>query len=54
MELVVFKIKLTQLCAFLGLNYRNSTVMHGMENMKKLVKSEMEVARVYKTNIKIN
>jgi len=54
MELVVFKIHLIQLCAFLGLNYRNTTVMHGMENVKNLVKPQMEVARVHKTNIKIN
>jgi hypothetical protein len=54
MELVVFKINLIQMCAFLVLNFRNSTVMHGMENVKNLVKSQMEVASVYKTNIKMN
>jgi hypothetical protein len=49
MELVVFKItvNLKQMCAFVGLNYRNLTVMHGMGNVKNLVKSQMEVARVY-------
>jgi hypothetical protein len=47
MELVVFKINLKQQCAFIGLNYRKSTVKHGMENVKILVKSQMEVTRVY-------
>jgi hypothetical protein len=54
MELVVFKINLIQQCAFNGLKYRNSMVMHGMENVKNLVKSQIEVARAYKTNIKMN
>ena len=41
----------TTVCKF-GLNYNNSTVMYGMENVKIHVVSE--VGRVYKTNKHVN
>jgi hypothetical protein len=50
MKLAVFKnttANQIQLCALVGLNYSNSTVMHGMENGKNHLKFQIEVGQEY-------